>query len=197
MIHLANNNTHHSTSPQALKPNGRQRRLHHQKPSDDRLGQQWRDGGAVRGIFQQYARRQDGVPTPAPQVGAQQLLEILDKCITVANAAWLHKLVGVSLSSPIHNNRLADINISKAYTGTFMSTKGDPRLQRLQPNMASLQCRQGHEEPEPVNGGGGRNKTFLQPLYNLWYEGFLIPERRQVTQATCPYTPQSSFGTYR
>ena len=56
--------------------------------------------------------------------GAQDL-QILDECKDVANIGWLHRLAPKSLiiyyrPPPIDRGNLAEINISKAYTGAFL-----------------------------------------------------------------------------
>ena len=60
-----------------------------------------------------------------------QDIEILDECNTVANVGWLHSLAGVSPSKKhrpptIPRRSLAEIDISKAYTGAFIRIKSVP-----------------------------------------------------------------------
>ena len=70
-----------------------------------------------------------------------QDLEILDECRTIANVGWLKSLTGRMTSSKhrphtTSKSSLAEIDISKAYTGAFMrikamsSTFGSPILGR-------------------------------------------------------------------
>ena len=59
-------------------------------------------------------------------------IEILDECRTVAaNVRWLHGLVGTSPSKKLRpptipRSSLAEIDISKAYTGAFIRIKSIP-----------------------------------------------------------------------
>ena len=60
-----------------------------------------------------------------------QDIEILDECRTAANVGWLHRLVGVSPSKrhkppDMFRSSLAEIDISKAYTGAFMRIRAIP-----------------------------------------------------------------------
>ncbi|MFM7984491.1 MAG: hypothetical protein ACKPKO_34715, partial [Candidatus Fonsibacter sp.] len=62
-----------------------------------------------------------------------QDIEILDECRTAANVGWLHRLVGTCPNNKkkpptIPRSNLAEIDISKAYTGTgtFMRIKSIP-----------------------------------------------------------------------
>ncbi len=61
-----------------------------------------------------------------------QDLEILDECRTIANVGWLKSLTGRMTSSKhrphtISRSSLAEIDISKAYTGAFMRIKATPQ----------------------------------------------------------------------
>ena len=58
-------------------------------------------------------------------------LKILDECRTVANVGWLRKFTPTSLTryrrpSPIDKDTLAEVDISKAYTRTFMRIRAAP-----------------------------------------------------------------------
>lgn len=60
-----------------------------------------------------------------------QDIQALDACKTVANVGWLLKLVGISLSNycrpPIINqSKLAEIDISEAYTGALTRINAIP-----------------------------------------------------------------------
>ena len=60
-----------------------------------------------------------------------QDIEILDECRAAVNVGWLHKLVGVSPSKRhkppvINRSNLAEIDISKAYTGAFIRIRAIP-----------------------------------------------------------------------
>ena len=60
-----------------------------------------------------------------------QDIEILDECRTAANVGWLHGLVGTSPSKKhrpptIPRSSLAEIDISKAYTGAFIRIRSVP-----------------------------------------------------------------------
>ena len=60
-----------------------------------------------------------------------QDIEILDECRTAANVGWLHRLVGTCANNKkrpptIPRKSLAEIDISKAYTGAFIRIKSIP-----------------------------------------------------------------------
>ncbi|MFM7990389.1 MAG: hypothetical protein ACKPKO_64840, partial [Candidatus Fonsibacter sp.] len=60
-----------------------------------------------------------------------QDIEILDECRMVANVGWLHRLVGACPNDKekpltIPRSNMAEIDISKAYTGAFIRIKSIP-----------------------------------------------------------------------
>ena len=112
-----------------------------------------------------------------------QDIEILDECKTAANVGWLHSLVGVSLSKKhrppvIKRSSLAEIDISKAYTGAFMQIKAIPVFnefgawQAYKPEGAD-------QEHEPLYSGGELLRPLLQQEIQLVLR--LLPEATEAT----------------
>ncbi|MFM7983749.1 MAG: hypothetical protein ACKPKO_30940, partial [Candidatus Fonsibacter sp.] len=85
-----------------------------------------------------------------------QDIEILEECKTAANVGWLHGIVGTIPSKKnrpptIPKSNLADIDMSKAYTGAFMRIKSIPVFNEFD---AVLQAGGADQEHDPPYSGG-------------------------------------------
>ncbi|MFM7982547.1 MAG: hypothetical protein ACKPKO_24815, partial [Candidatus Fonsibacter sp.] len=106
-----------------------------------------------------------------------QDIEILDECNTAANAGWLHRIVGTSPNNKnrpptIPRSNLAEIDISKAYTGGFMRIRSIPVFNEFD----TLQT---YKPDEPIKNmslyivEANTFDLFFNKIYNLCYGYFL------------------------
>ena len=112
-----------------------------------------------------------------------QDIEILDECRTAANVGWLHKLEGVSPSRRhkppvIYRSSLAEIDISKAYTGAFMRIRAIPVFNEFD-------TWQAYKQEEPIKNmslyivEANSFDLFFNKRYNLCY-GYFLKQLKQV-----------------
>ena len=119
--------------------------------------------------------------------GAQDL-EILHECRTVANVGGVHRLTPTSLARyyrppPIDRGNLAEIDISKAYTGAFMRI-------RTVPVFSEFGIWRPYKAKEPINNlslylvEADSFDLFFNKRYNLCYGYFLLQlEKRPIIRA--------------
>ena len=111
-----------------------------------------------------------------------QDIEILDECRTAANVGWLHRLVGTCANNKkrpptIPRSSLAEIDISKAYTGAFIRIKSIPVFNEFD-------TWQAYKPEEPIKNmslyivEASSFDLFFNKRYNLCY-GYFLKQLKQ------------------